>query len=197
MVLNSKLFRLEVGQITRKYDSFNAIQILRMANSPYLGKVLYDLINKDASVKAVIYQMVLETDQFIDGTYGSRIEKDFVFNYYNMILRDAMNYCISQKVTVQWSGIFDKYCAKHEIYGPALLLQYAKTDTVTTEDLHIEVPEEYIEITLKKLKPVNSDGTQVTPKRNDQRKQIEEDWRQLFLLCDEIMKGKTGEERDY
>lgn len=62
MVLNSKLFRLEVGQITRKYDSFNAIQILRMTNSPYLGKILYDLINKDASVKAVIYQMVLETD---------------------------------------------------------------------------------------------------------------------------------------
>lgn len=71
-----------------------------MTNSPYLGKVLYDLINRDVNVKAVIYQMVLETDQFIDGTYGSRIEKDFVFNYYNMILRDAMNYCISQKVTV-------------------------------------------------------------------------------------------------
>ncbi|CAL6114848.1 Conserved_hypothetical protein [Hexamita inflata] len=194
LFLQSKVIQLEIGQIKRKYDSLNIIQVIRFTNCAYLGKNLFMWLQNDNQLKAIFYQMLLETELYTDGEFGTQLEKQYTTSFYNYILRDSMNYCLKQKDTVQWSGTFDNYCQKHKIMSAAVVIQFTRTDTVTTEDYNIFVPEEYIEIAQKKLKPVQiSSGSSLKqlPTKKDTKKLIQDEWATLNSIVDQIESGKA------
>lgn len=65
-----------------------------------------------------------------------------------------MNYCLAYKQTIQWNTVFESYCQRNNIYGKALAIQYARTNTCVIIDGCIHVDEEFVEIAQGKLKPV-------------------------------------------
>lgn len=73
--------------------------------------------------------MVLECETFKLTQYGSQNEAQYCAKYFDLLLRDALNFCLKQKETIQWSGICDTFCKKQNIYVQALIIQFARTDS--------------------------------------------------------------------
>lgn len=93
-------------------------------------------------------------DRLEIGLGGTDEERFYIQKFQEFLLRDAMNHCLSQKQTIQWSGVFESYCKRCGIYGKALAIQYARTGTCEVIGSDIIVGEEFVEIAQGKLKPV-------------------------------------------
>lgn len=154
LTLQSKLIQLEICQQRPKYESLNVLQVIRQTNCAYLGKLLNIMIQSDNQLRSTIYDMILMCDAYIMGDHGTPLEKQYVAKYYDLLLRDAMNYCLKHKEAIQWYNAFESYCKRHQVVGQGLTIQFSRAETCDVEKGIIVVAEQYLEMALKKLKPL-------------------------------------------